>query len=60
MATLQDLKDQINQIEAELEDGLTLGDIPLQEDYATNYSDLEVCVYSYLGHVYAKIETETY
>lgn len=54
--TLQDLRDQINEIEMELDVGTVLEDIPLQPDFIDNYDSVEIELMSYGERQYATIE----
>lgn len=55
MITLQDLKDKIEELENSLPENQTLGDIPLQHNITNDYKDIDIEIYSYLGHYYANV-----
>lgn len=59
MYHLQNLKDQLDEIEQELElRGLELSDIPLQYNRVDDISLLDIAIYNNLGFEYAQIEVQ--
>lgn len=58
MITLQDLKDKLQEVEYYLPSGVKMEDIPMQHNITDSYVDLDINVYTYLGHLYGKVEIE--